>query len=1136
MPGRAAVVGILLVLTALVANRQVVPVGKASWMPRFGEPGPPTDREMPQRHRLPRKLTVHILPHSHSDVGWNLSFEGYYRASVRKVLRGVVAELWADARRRFTWGDLAFLDLWLGEEGDQRAGAQLPGAPELTWRQAVMELQRRGQWETTGGTYVSPDEGLTTWWAHNMIVDVGHRTLARELNATTAVGWQIDNFGHSNTVAQVLGSTGYRALIMGRMDFRDRYEFASRSSLQFRWRSSEHAGAAEPLLVHFLADHYAAPSRRFDFDHTAECDPRALLGELMAVARRHVRMYPAHGHVLVMMGDDFRYVRAARGFRCLDRVVAASKAHAEWADAELRYSTASEYLAAARPFLDAAQGELRVHGGDFYPYQDRGYEQYWSGILGSRAYLKWLVRDTEQIVQHVEALLALAQIRAHEAGAAADGGGLWAVLEDALELCRKQVAIGYHHDAITGTCSEAAFDDYARRLRAAARVGLHVGQMAILGPAAAGDPGAAARRLRRAFDEDGGAAPGYNTATDDALRPARGALEVPAEQCGAGGRCAGATVVVANANLLAPQDQIVRLRVRTAAVAVVDRATGRAVDGVHVRPDAAGNGTATVEFLARGIPAFGMRSYLLTGGAAGPPEPNDTDAGPREPNHTDAGPREPEPGGGILLRRGGVEVRLRAGAHGTVHISAGGRTVDHQLRYYFANPHVQASGAYVMHSFALMYAAVFWTFGAAAWAGLAAAWAVHRWRGAAASRAGRLVRALRLPRALPRPPGRRLAAWAAAVSSAAAGAAFVWYAAQRAPVERLDAWARGRGLAAVAAPAFAGAYGAAGLLRWRAGTGAAAAHGLAAGVALALLLGREWQSRPLAAAPLDLRVERGALCDRAHAAVGASGSRIEFRLCADAPDLLHVRALVRPLPDREIVARLADAREPSGELAVFDGAAVRRRAAGRWTPVPGAFFAAPSHVALGRLVVHARQPMGAASLAPGRLELLLHRSMSGNDFRGLARPLDDAVPAVVTHLLDLAPDRPRDPLRLAANHRANAPPLAFVLPAAGDVPPAYAAANATADPALRLVGVRAAPAAAAGRLRVDARLVAHEPVSAPPHAVVRGAAGAAEVRGDWALCARSAAPRTVVPVPRLRLAAGEQKLFRLDVAPPAADR
>ncbi|KAJ2307362.1 Alpha-mannosidase 2 [Coemansia sp. RSA 2706] len=1067
---RKAVAAAAAAVFVVWSNPQVVPVGKSSWMPRFGEPGAPGSRE----HGLdavPRNLTLHLATHSHSDIGWNLSFEGYYDSSVHGVLRGVCAALWADGRRRFTWGDLAFLDLWLDDEGDEASSVD----GRLTWRQVVGELMRRGQWAVVGGTYVSPDEGLTTWWGHNAVVDVGHRTLARQLNATTSVGWQIDNFGHHSTVAHVLGNTGYTALVLGRMAYRDLYDFASQGQLQFWWQSREHTGA-RPLLTHFLAEHYGLVSARFDFDRTSRCDSDALLGELLRLARRHVRQYPGHGHVLVMMGDDLRFVRAARWFGCLDRLVARSRQHPQWRDVRLQYSTVPEYLAAARPYLERAR--LRRHGGDFYPYQDKPVEQYWSGILGSRPYLKWLVRDTEQIVQHAEALVAMQGLRRGNASDAASA------LEPHLEFCRKQVAIGYHHDAITGTCTDAAYADYVRRLRLAAHVALRVGLAAL-------QPDAGPARIEYALD---GRVDAYNTATRDVADPGRDRVEIGAGRCAADA-CAGAAVAVTNAALLAAQSQVVRLRVHSGDAVLVDHA-GAAVRDVHVR--AADNGAYDVDFVARDVPAFGVRTYAVGNRTRYPDAP---------PLRTLAAPGSRAPAAAEAeLRQGGVRVRLAAERDGAVRIEAGGRVLRHQLRAYFGNPHVQSSGAYVMHSFGLMYSVVFWLFGGALAAGLAAAWAAH------SGRAPRAMRALRVPRV------GGCGAGAAALVGGGAGAVCVYYAGQVASVARLDAWTRGQGAAALVLPVAAAAYVVGGALRWRAWRVGACVAGACAGVALALLLVPAWQSRPLTARHLRLAVTRAdGVCDVARARV-AGGIDAEYMLCADAPHLLHVSALVHAPRDREVFARLTGGRGRA--LRLFDGASVRSRQSSVWTPVPGAFYPAPALAQLDGLAVHLRQSVGVASVVRGALDVLVHRSMSANDFRGLKQPLTDTQPARVALIVDLRADANPIP----DNLRVNAPALAFVLPPHMAAPP-YAGSDAPALPPLSLVGVRALQES--GGLRVDARVLAHGPVDFAAARLLNNAGRAAtRVHGDWALCDASAANRTQTPAAQISLRTGEQALFR----------
>ncbi|KAJ2547379.1 hypothetical protein EV175_005244, partial [Coemansia sp. RSA 1933] len=337
----------------VAANRAVVPWGKPSWAARFGKAGPAVDRDYGRRHTVPTNLTLHIVSHSHSDIGWNYSVGGYYTQWVRHVLRNVVAALWLDRQRKFTWGDAAFLDLWLDDEGNSANGV-LPGAAAaMTWRAVLGELIARRQMAIVGATYVSPDEGLTTWWAHNAIVDVGRRFVANQLNTTTRVAWQVDPFGHAHVTPHLLANTGFTGLIMGRMDYRQRLGFASGGDYEFLWQAPY--SRAPPLLTHYLSVGYAAPSRSFDFDNTNTCDAQALLDELVRFARTQVSQYPGHGHVLVMMGDDFRYINASHAFACLDRIVAEAKTSHQragaWRDMTLRYSTPVEYLDAIQPYL-----------------------------------------------------------------------------------------------------------------------------------------------------------------------------------------------------------------------------------------------------------------------------------------------------------------------------------------------------------------------------------------------------------------------------------------------------------------------------------------------------------------------------------------------------------------------------------------------------------------------------------------------------------------------------------------------------------------------------------------------------------------------------------------------------------------
>jgi len=65
-------------------------------------------------------LTVHLVPHTRLRLGWKKLVDDYYSgtaniedfASVRNILDTVVAEMSKDSKRRFTFPDVKFLQMW----------------------------------------------------------------------------------------------------------------------------------------------------------------------------------------------------------------------------------------------------------------------------------------------------------------------------------------------------------------------------------------------------------------------------------------------------------------------------------------------------------------------------------------------------------------------------------------------------------------------------------------------------------------------------------------------------------------------------------------------------------------------------------------------------------------------------------------------------------------------------------------------------------------------------------------------------------------------------------------------------------------------------------------------------------------
>jgi hypothetical protein len=74
----------------------------------------------------PRVLNVHVVPHTHDDVGWLKTVEQYYfgwnetiqAASVQNILDTVVSSLLENESRTFTYVESKFFNMWWARQSD----------------------------------------------------------------------------------------------------------------------------------------------------------------------------------------------------------------------------------------------------------------------------------------------------------------------------------------------------------------------------------------------------------------------------------------------------------------------------------------------------------------------------------------------------------------------------------------------------------------------------------------------------------------------------------------------------------------------------------------------------------------------------------------------------------------------------------------------------------------------------------------------------------------------------------------------------------------------------------------------------------------------------------------------------------
>tara|TARA_B100000795_G_scaffold172297_1_gene129939 strand:+ start:365 stop:1081 length:717 start_codon:yes stop_codon:yes gene_type:complete len=132
-------------------------------------------------HAAPRKgvLNVHIVPHTHDDVGWLKTVDEYYtgqnnsiqHAGVRYILDSVIRSLAEDPERKFVYAEQAFFQRWWAQQAAE--------VQALTRR-----LVRAGQLQFINGGWCMHDEAAPHYVDMIDQTTLGHRLLLEQFNVT----------------------------------------------------------------------------------------------------------------------------------------------------------------------------------------------------------------------------------------------------------------------------------------------------------------------------------------------------------------------------------------------------------------------------------------------------------------------------------------------------------------------------------------------------------------------------------------------------------------------------------------------------------------------------------------------------------------------------------------------------------------------------------------------------------------------------------------------------------------------------------------------------------------------------------------------------------------------------------------
>mmetsp|Transcript_22531 Transcript_22531/g.50755 ORF Transcript_22531/g.50755 Transcript_22531/m.50755 type:complete len:1065 (-) Transcript_22531:1137-4331(-) len=431
------------------------------------------------------RLNVHLICHSHDDVGWLKTVDQYYygannsiqHAGVQYILDTVLDELILNPDRKFTYVEQAFFQRWWTELPDER-------------RMAVRELVEKGQLEFINGGWSMHDEACTHFVSMIENTAFGHRFLREQFNYKPRVGWQIDPFGHSATQASLLSAQmGFDALYFARIDWQEAKRRTERREMEMVWQPSASWGEEAEVFTGAFLDGGYGPPPGFCFDQN-QCnggfpvmDDKCLEDEnvkgyvdkFVEAATRYANNTRAAGtatqNIMFLMGSDFQYENAEGWYKNLDKII-----HHVNRDGRVNafYSTPATYT-------DAKHKEnltWPVKRDDFMPLANDE-NSYWTGFFSSRPTLKRYERKMAGYLQAVRQLQLLADLpvskhvraKLKERRGAKPWYRFWQGMErQDVDPLAAAVALAQHHDAVSGTEMQHVAYDYASRLAAGAEV------------------------------------------------------------------------------------------------------------------------------------------------------------------------------------------------------------------------------------------------------------------------------------------------------------------------------------------------------------------------------------------------------------------------------------------------------------------------------------------------------------------------------------------------------------------------------------------------------------------------------------------------------------------------------------------
>ncbi len=210
----------------------------------------------------PATYTIYVVPHTHIDIEWYWTYDKTRTISIR-LLREALDLLRVDTRYTFVQDQaLAWKPFWEDLNANER--------------KLLLSLIKEGRWEVAGGTWVQTENAEPDFESLSRQFLYAKPWLEKTFGTTVRTYWNIDVFGHTRQVPQLLARAGIPYCVFMRDVPRERN---AQVRSPFWWQAPD----ASKVLTYWLAGTYAvrgkhvARALRAQVEHNAEGNDKLLL-------------------------------------------------------------------------------------------------------------------------------------------------------------------------------------------------------------------------------------------------------------------------------------------------------------------------------------------------------------------------------------------------------------------------------------------------------------------------------------------------------------------------------------------------------------------------------------------------------------------------------------------------------------------------------------------------------------------------------------------------------------------------------------------------------------------------------------------------------------------------------------------